>query len=257
MTGEPPAICKVLLAGLAGVALAGFTGTAEAGPLRDGLFRKPSHEGRPASAPPVARYVSEDGHVFVLDRTQGRPLLKFENNPEVWALKPQPAPRGDVIYKNDMGEPVLRATRLGGVTLFTAHRPGGEAVSLAGVGPPLKLAPIGPQHLLERLAQASFRASRAARRTILFEAEATPATSALIADAAVVASVAIVRLSQDKGGRKRLARINRVTLTEGRKATAAISGDVLRITVTPGQGLAGRPSSERILTAARQGRPSP
>jgi hypothetical protein len=105
-------------------------------------------------APAVARYVSEDGDGFVLDRTQPKPLLKFDNNPEVWALAPHPGPRGDTIYKNDLGEPVLRATRLGGVTVFTDQRPGGSAAALAGGGPALRLSPLGPQALLERLADA-------------------------------------------------------------------------------------------------------
>ena len=55
-----------------------------------------------------------------------------------------------------------------------------------GGGAPLRLAAMSPQAVFERLAQASLRASRAARRPMLFEAEATPASSALIADAAVV-----------------------------------------------------------------------
>ncbi|HKP77919.1 MAG TPA: DUF4908 domain-containing protein, partial [Phenylobacterium sp.] len=169
-------ICAALLA----VASLGFALPSEAGPvdrLREGLFR---NRGAEASSPPIARYVSEQGRVFILDRTQAVPMLKFEDSPEVWALAPNPAPRGDTIYKNDLGEPVLRVTRLGGFTLFTDQRPSGEAVSLAGGGAPLRLAPMGPQAVFERMAQASLRASRAARRPMLFEAEATPASSALI-----------------------------------------------------------------------------
>src|SRR5690606_35936740 len=119
----------------------GFGAPAHAGPesLREGLFGRHPADGRSQVAPPVARYVSEDGDVFILDRTQSRPLLKFENSPEVWALSPQPAPRGDVIYKNDLGTPVIRATRLGGVTIFTDQRPAGSAAALAGGGDPLRL----------------------------------------------------------------------------------------------------------------------
>ncbi|MGA0605494.1 DUF4908 domain-containing protein [Phenylobacterium sp. VNQ135] len=218
--------------------------------LRQGLFGKHGGSGRHAASPPIARYVSEDGQTFVLDRTQGRPLLKFEDSPEVWALQPMPAPRGDVIYKNDLGEPVLRATRLGGVTLFTDQRPAGAAAALAGDGSPLRLAPLGPQALLERLAQASLRASRAARRPILFEAEATPNSSALIADAATVTSVAVVRMSRRKDGRTMLSQFRKVLLVEGKKASAVIDDQVLRITVSPSQGLAGRPSSDRIIRVA-------
>jgi hypothetical protein len=162
-------------------------------------------------------------------------------------LLPSPAPRGDVIYKNDLGEPVLRATRLGGYTLFTDDRPNGQAVSLAGSGSPLRLLPMSPQAVFERLAQSSLRASRAARRPMLFEAEATPASSALIADAAMVTAVAIIRLSQRADGRRFLARFNRVRFEEGKKASATLNEGVLRIIVAPRQGLAGRPSSDKIL----------
>src|SRR4029453_10817041 len=171
------------------------------------------------------------------DRTQPVPMLKFEDSPEVWALAANPAPRGDVIYKNDMGEPMLRATRLGGFTLFSEDRPSGEAVSLVGGGGvPLRLSPMSPQGVFERLAQASLRASRAARRPMLFEAEATPASSALIADAAVVTSLAIIRIAQRGDGRSMLARFNRVRFEEGRRASANLKDGVLRIVVAPSEG---------------------
>jgi hypothetical protein len=106
---------------------------------------------------------------------------------------------------------------------------------------------MSPQAVFERLAQSSLRASRAARRPMLFEAEATPASSSLIADAAVVTAVAIIRLSQRPDGRRLLARFNRVRFQEGKKAAATLQDGILRIVVAPRQGLAGRPSSDRIL----------
>lgn len=251
MTGQRTASRGVICASLAGVAALALAPAAGAGPvdrLREGLFRS---RGAEASGPPIARYVSEEGRVFILDRTQPVTMMKFEDSPEVWALAPNPAPRGDTIYKNDLGEPVLRITRLGGFTLFTDERPSGEAVSLAGGGIPLRLAPMSPQALFERLTQASSRASRAARRSLMFDAEATPASSALIADAAMVTSVAIIRLSQRKDGRALLSRVSKVQFEEGRKAQATLKGGVLRIVVAPEQGLAGRPSSERIIKVAR------
>lgn len=234
---------------LGAVALCAVAPAAAAGPaerLREGLFRR---HGAETAGPPLARYVSEDGRVFTLDRTQSVALLKFDDSPEVWVLDPSPAPRGDVIYKNDMGEPMLRATRLGGFTLFTDDRPKGEAVSVAGGAPPLRLPPMSPQAVFARLAQASIRATRAAHRTMSFDAEATPDSSALIADAAIVASVAIVRLAEDDDGAAILSHFNRVRFEEGRKASAVVRNGVLRITVSPADGLAGRPSSDRIMRA--------
>jgi len=253
MTGDPRANRKVMFA--AAALAAACASPAVAGPenLREGLFGHGGFDARPLSAPTIARYVSQDGDGFVLDRTQGRVLLKFDNSPEVWVLAPHPAPRGDIIYKNDQGEPVLRATRLGGVTVFTDQRPDGSAAALAGGGAPLRLAPLGPQALLERLAQASARASRAARRLIPFDADASPASSALIADAAVVASEAVVRLTRRSDGRRVLSRLRQVKLAEGRSASVELVRGALQITVAPAQGMAGRPSSERILAVAQRG----
>jgi hypothetical protein len=218
--------------------------------LRESLFGlRPSMPDRSQTLP-VARYISQQGEAFTLDRSQARPLLKFEDNPEVWALKAQPAPRGDVLYMNDQGEPVLRATRLGGLTLFTPDQPGGTAAALAGPSMALRLAPLGPQQLLERLAQASARATRAARRLIPFEADSSPASSAVMADAAVVASEAVVRMARKPEARPILARLLKVRLVEGRRAGASFNQGVMQITVAPADGLAGRPSSDRIMAVA-------
>jgi hypothetical protein len=48
-------------------------------------------EARKAPAPPVARYVSETGDAFILDRAAPQPLMKFDNSSEVWVLSSQPA----------------------------------------------------------------------------------------------------------------------------------------------------------------------
>ena len=250
MTGQFTASRRGLSAALLCVAALGMAQPSTAGPaerLRDSLFK---HRGGDAAGPSLARYVSDEGRAFVLDRTQPVTLLKFEDSPEVWVLASSPAPRGDLIYKNDLGEPVLRVTRLGGFTLFSDERPSGEAVSFAGGASPLRLLPISPQAVFDRLTQASLRSSRAARHLVVFEAEATPASSALIADAATVTSLAIMRLAQQSTGRSLLARFSRVEFEEGRKASAALKGGVLRIVVSPSQGLAGRPSSDRIMKAA-------
>jgi hypothetical protein len=145
---------------------------------------------------------------------------------------------------------MLRATRLGGLTVFTPERPGGSPAALAGGGPTLRLAPLSPQALLERLAQASARATRAARRLIPFEADASPASSAVVADAATVTAEAVMRMSRRPDGKTLLARLKKVKLVEGRKPAAALHGGEMRITVAPAEGLAGRPSSDRIMQAA-------
>jgi len=252
MTGDARANCRAMIAAAVLMAVA-CAAPAQAGPesLREGLFGRGDADARQAVGP-VAHYSSEAGDGFTLDRTQGRVLLKFDSSPEVWVLAAHPAPRGDTIYKNDLGEPMLRATRLGGVTIFTDQRPEGAAAAFAGGGIPLRLPPLGPQALLERLAQASGRASHAARRLIPFDANASPASSALIADAAMVASEAVVRMTRRTDGRALLGRVKQVRLAEGRRSSVQLVRGALQITVAPGQGVAGRPSSERIVAAAER-----
>ena len=44
--------------------------------------------------------------------------------------------------------------------------------------------------------------------------------------------------------------MRKVKLVEGRKPSAVMHGDEMHITVAPADGLAGRPSSNRIMQAA-------
>lgn len=216
--------------------------------LRDAFFGNRG-ETRKAPAPPIARYVAETGDAFILDRAAPQPLLKFENSSEVWVLSPQPAPRGDTIYKNELGEPVLRASKLGGMTLFTRERPGGDAAALMGKASSIQPPPfISVNALFQRLVQASARASRAAQHRVSFETvdDATPATSVLVADTATVTAEAFERMARD-GDRNLLTRVTRVLLAEGHKPGAALKGGDLTVTYAPGKGLSGRPSSKRII----------
>ena len=224
---------------------------AAAGPpqsLRDALFGgRPNGTGA-SPAPPVARYRLEPGDSFVLDRLgRDEALFRFEGAGEVWALKGVAGPHGDMIFKNDVGEPVMRATRFGGVTLFTASRPEGVPAALEGGAVALHAnPPIGPQALLAALAQASVRASRAVGRSVLFDAPDVAARADwLFADAAQMAADAFARTAAT-GRRALAARFSTVRLLPGPRPDVALDGAVVRITVDPDRGVAGRPSSRRI-----------
>ena len=65
--------------------------------------------------------------------------------------------------------------------------------------------------------QASVRSGRAARRPVVFEAEATPNSAALIADSAVLVTLAFLRLSTRDGGRASLSKVGKVQFAEGKK----------------------------------------
>ncbi|HUZ12750.1 MAG TPA: DUF4908 domain-containing protein [Caulobacteraceae bacterium] len=209
-------------------------------------------EGQTPAGPLVARYQSDDGGVFILDRSRRRPLLKFADSPEIWALKASGGPRGDIIYRDDVGDMVLRATKLGGVTVFTEKRPDGSAAALEGPSAPLRIQPIGPQALFEHFYQASVRATRAAQHLVEFEnrEDAAPAVAGLLADAALVASEALVDIAAHPGGKVILTRIRDVVIAQGARPDASLQRGVLTVTVAPSQGVAGRPSSRRVERAA-------
>lgn len=219
--------------------------------LRDYLFGDRVSPGGMPSPPPVARYRLDVGESFVVDRVgRDEALLKFDGGDEVWALKGVNAAHGDMVFKNDLGEPVLRATRWGGVTLFTPSRPEGAAAALEGGALALRSGgQIGPQALTAVVAQCSIRAGRAAGHLIAFDAQGVPAAfDWLFADAAQLAADAFVRVAQD-GRRTMLARFSEVRLSPGHTPAVVASGTMVSITVAPDRGVAGRPSSRRIQTA--------
>ena len=221
--------------------------------LRDALFGgRHADDARRLTVPTIARFASDDGDRFVLDRSQALPLLRFDDQREIWVLAPSRAARGDMIYKNDAGRPVLRATQTGGLTLFTLERPAGTAAALEGRAPPVRLiiGPMAPNALLQRLAQASARASRAAQKLITFDAEdVTPESSYLYADTAAIAADAFVQVARRPDSKAVMSTLGRVRLIEGRKVEVRQKGPDLQITIVIDDGLAGRPSSERIVKA--------
>jgi hypothetical protein len=217
-----------------------------------------SRADRGLQAPPVARYAAGQDEVFVFDRSSGAALLKFDDSPEIWVLQPSPAPRGDIIYRNDLGEPILRATRLGGLTLFSANTPGGEAAALVGEADDLQPPPfLSPSAVFQRMLQSSARASRAAQHLIRFDApEVTPESAPVFVDAAAAASEAVIVLSRRDDGRIFLRRLTKMQFQSAPKPGAVVTptGDGahvnLQVFVDLSQGEAGRPSSERLVRAA-------
>lgn len=239
------------LGGLMAAAVLGVSLPACAQPL----FRnfQPFGESRGAANPPVARYLASGGRSFILDREAIAPeaLLKFDDTFEVWVLEPATAPRGDTMYRNDAGEPVVKVTRLGGVTLYTQREPDGVPVSIQGDAEELVLPPVIPDKImLQRTVQASDRTSRAAQHAVTFEAPFyTPATSPVFFDAITIASDAVVSLSRRKDAKPFLSKLEKVLFVVGPRPDVGFNGSVLTVTLTPGKGFAGRPSSNRIMKA--------
>ncbi len=244
---------RIVLMCAAGLLAAAFSSSVTAAPvslLREAYAARVSSE--KAGQPLTARYQMDEGGAFVFDRSTVKPLLKFDDDPEIWALEPAPGPRGDVIYRNDVGEPMVRATRLGGMTVFTLKRPDGSAAAFDGASPPLHVPSLSPQALFRSFYQASLRTSRAAGHQIGFETkqDADAATAAYLADAATVASEALADIASRPGGKASLGHVTDVVVAQGSKPGAALQKGVLTVTIVSSQGVFGRPSSRRIERAA-------
>jgi hypothetical protein len=234
---------------LVAAAVLGASLPAYAEPLLHNL--NPYGESRSAANPPVARYVTSVGRrSFIFDRIAIAPeaLFRFDGDSEVWVLEPSPAPGGGKIYRNDAGDRVLQVTSLGGITLYIGA-PEGVPVSIQGDAEELALPPTIPDRImLQRSAQASDRTSRVAAHAVTFEAlNYTPATSPVFFDAIAIASDALVGLGRRKEAKPFLTKLDKVQFIVGAKPDVGVSGTVLTITLTPGRGYAGRPSSNRIM----------
>lgn len=207
-----------------------------------------------AGNPPVARYIVRNTVGFTLDTSGPLPLLRYSNSTEVWALRPQAAPRGDTLYVNDAGEPMLRATRFGGLTAFMPDQPQGAAAAFVGSAQPIIALPdvdSGVQ-LAQRMRQQSGQLSRMAGHTIGFDAsdqDVGPEGLPLIADTFNVAMDAFSRALQPQNAKKKslITDLGAVRIREGVPPDAFVQNDALVIVITPARGVAGRPSSQRIF----------
>jgi hypothetical protein len=202
------------------------------------------------ATPPVARFYIQEGGAFILDRSHNPVLLKFDDSGEIWALSVSRGPRGDILFKDDVGDTLLRATKMGGMTVFTPQRPEGSAAALVGTAGALHDAPMGPTALYQRMILASVRCSHAVRHLVSFEApDADPRSASLLGDAAALAVEAIVSVAGRPNGKTFAGRVTRVILAVGSRSGVSLQRGELVITVNPAQGLGGHPSSMRIEQA--------
>ena len=201
--------------------------------------------------PVSARFSTDEGDWFVLDRSQKPTLLRFGYDPdEVWVVSPSRGPRGDILYKDDIGDVLLRVTKFGGVTVFTSRRPMGAAATLDGRSQPIHVLPIGVAGLYQRMILASARCTRAVHHLVAFDAsDADSRSAAELAEAAILAMNAILTVAARPQGRSAVARIGRVMLLRGAKPDVWLRQGVLSVQVTPGAVFSGHPSSARIIQA--------
>ncbi len=224
-------------------------GTPVGSPLGDMLSLR--SQGPGAQAPVAARYQAENV-AFTFDRTG--PSVRFEGAREIIALARQPAPMGGALYVNDVGEPVLRVSGLGGMTLFTAERPQGMPVAFVAMAAPNRLDDFRPDFDLGfwmRSVSSRITRQMGMRRQVAVIGDLDPKTpSALVADALTLAEQAFRKNAQRQRLRERMEHIDTVLVKdEGAGPAVRVTGHTLEIIIVPAKGLAGRPSSEKIARA--------
>ena len=194
-------------------------------------------------------YAAETGERFIFDGRGVRPLFRFERREETWVLRSTPAPRGDVIYRNDAGAQILRVTPDGGLTLYTTRAPNGTPASRVGAAGALELPTLGPIRLFTLMNQRGSLVSQALGRLIVINLTGEQ-SEALMVDALIVTTEAVIRMSRTPTFRDRVSGLRSITLVEGTRSSVTFSrnGD-LRVVVDPRQGQAGRPSSSSIIRA--------
>ncbi len=261
MSTVPAHSCKPRLevflgALLIGLSLCMSSGVAEAQAfksLRDRMFGKPVEDGRSSqTAAKTTHFVSEDGESFTFDGSQNIPLLRFDGDDEVWALTATAGTKGDIIYKNDVGQPMLKATRWGGMVLFSDDRPMGDPVAVSGKAVAFTPTVVSPGQLWLHLAKSAYRVSKASDHKIIFSAdEDTPGDSTinLFVEAASVASDALIQIALQATSRRSLDNLHEVHFIEGRPPGARFDHQILTIKVDPSRGTwGGHPSSKRITS---------
>jgi hypothetical protein len=224
--------------------------------LKESMFRQTNSAEQGLKIPPQAQFRSPSGQEFALNARPDLVLIRFEGDEEVYALTPVLGAKGDMIFKNDVGESVLRATRWGGYTVFSHHAPSGEAVAIVGRSQSFDVGGLNPAQLFKHLARSSYRASQAAKSRIIFDAEiddqdSEADTLGLFADAASVTTEAIVRTSTSPS--YKLSNLKEVRFREGHPPSVSLDKGVLELKLDPSRGLwGGRPSSKRIEQVLRK-----
>ncbi|MBU6318119.1 MAG: DUF4908 domain-containing protein [Alphaproteobacteria bacterium] len=191
---------------------------------------------------------------FVLDRSGDEPLIKFEDSPEVYALRSTTAQRGDAFLRSDAGDLILRVTELGNVISYLGNKDGAPA-DIAGAAAPLD-APAMPASLTDRVKEAAAHLSEMVGRDVtIFGAGAFSRQEAWASDALMVAVLGMERAVKVSPTDAR--RLTAVRLLRASQPRAVFSEGELVLELNPQEGYAGRPSSEAIaeaMTVSRRGR---
>jgi hypothetical protein len=226
--------------------------------------------------------IASDGRMFLVEGKVGRARLKYlcaegdtrldcALDPEAYAEEIFPAtgargPRGDIIYKSENGDVLLRIMSYGGATVFWPGKVNGEAASKsygddsvldlphATLGDATRRASLASAKLAQLIGRpiefGTGPAFTAATQVSMASAPATGSPDAsVLADAIVRVAAGMAAVALDQTGAKVLGqRIDRVAFVEapGRTPGLSLKGKTLTVAYDPAADVAGRPSSRAV-----------
>jgi hypothetical protein len=208
----------------------------------------------------IAHYSSEYSRIgFVLDLSGELPKLRFDGSEEILVLRWIPAAGGDRLLERDDHMIILRISSLGGVTLFTPDNMRGVPVA-PDQRPAQPLVSNTPSIATVRDFAGRIMAQARAEtgQEVVFEANwddaaRNPVIRGLLFDSIRNAGSALIDWIRSGVGRSAIGtRLRRVRFVAGPMTLPYRQGDSLVVTFTPGQGLAGRPTSSVIFRQLAQ-----
>ncbi|HEY4114022.1 MAG TPA: DUF4908 domain-containing protein [Rhizomicrobium sp.] len=201
-------------------------------------------------------YAAGDKIKFVIDTAGNNYLLRFDGDPEVFAVYVDRISLGGRLLKYDSGEIVARVSGWGGITLYTDGNPNGLPAVRAGDGNIAAPAPIGIDQV-QAIAASEGERLAALRMKITFTAdwsvlENNLAMRLVAVDAMENAARGIERFAKNGSAREQVAHhVNTVTLATSLKPTLSLDAKTLIVTFDPDRGYFGRASSRAIARALK------
>lgn len=187
---------------------------------------------------------------FVLDQSSTPALLWQEGAQEVFAVYANRASGGGEVLLTDTDRALLRLSNLGGATYFPPDAPDGVIVEPIGPAHTLVAPPVSAQDLQRIARELADGVTRLNRNQITVEVPSLgPSDNAYLADTLRLAQTGI-----ESANRRATRDLRVVRIVTGMRSDARYAGGTLEITITPGRGYSGRPSSDFIRRALDRGR---
>ncbi len=184
---------------------------------------------------------------FVVDRTDGKTLMRVEDSPEVFALRSTTAQRGDAFLRSDTGQLMLRVTEQGNVISYLWDKDGAPA-DMAGAAAPLHMPSAVSASLNERRVAAAETLRRyAGSEVTIFGTGEFAGHEAWAVDMLTVLELGVQRASELSNDS--VSKLKAVRLTRANKPAVGFDAGELVVAINPLAGYAGRPSSDAVAVA--------